>query len=184
MPGSEIAMEAQPLTFRFLAAADASEYSNIRLESLESEPEAFGSSAEEHHRLTEDDVAKRLAGDLANNFVVGAFAGERLVGTAGFFRNQGLKERHKGRVWGVYVRQQERGKGVGREMMRLLLERAVGVDGIEQILISVVTGQAAALSLYRSLGFEFYGCERRALKIGERYFDEEHMVLFVNQRSA
>jgi ribosomal protein S18 acetylase RimI-like enzyme len=177
-------MEAQRLTFRFLVADDARQYSNIRLESLESEPEAFGSSAEEHRRLTEDEVAKRLAGDLANNFVVGAFAGERLVGTAGFFRNLGLKERHKGRVWGVYVTPQQRGTGVGRKMMQLLLERAMGVEGIEQILISVVTVQAAALSLYRSLGFESYGRERRALKIGDRYLDEEHMILFVGQRST
>jgi hypothetical protein len=51
-------------------------------------------------------------------------------------------------------------------------------------LISVVTVQAAALSLYRSLGFESYGRERRALKIGDRYLDEEHMILFVGQRST
>ena len=69
-------------------------------------------------------------------------------------------------------------------MMQLLLERAMGVEGIEQILISVVTVQAAALSLYRSLGFESYGRERRALKIGDRYLDEEHMILFVGQRST
>jgi hypothetical protein len=28
-----------------------------------------------------------------------------------------------------------------------------------------------------SLGFRSFGCERRALKIGQRYVDEEHMVL-------
>jgi hypothetical protein len=46
-------------------------------------------------------------------------------------------------------------------------------------MLSVVTTQDAAISLYRSLGCESFGCERRALKIGDRYLDEENMVLFV-----
>jgi hypothetical protein len=33
--------------------------------------------------------------------------------------------------------------------------------------------------LYRSLGFESFGCERKALKIGGRYIDEENMVFQV-----
>ncbi|MFY9951539.1 MAG: hypothetical protein WAK27_22750, partial [Candidatus Sulfotelmatobacter sp.] len=53
---------------------------------------------------------------------------------------------------------------------------------IEQIMLSVATTQNAAVSLYRSLGFEPFGCERRALKIGDQYVDEEHMVLFIHKR--
>jgi hypothetical protein len=47
-------------------------------------------------------------------------------------------------------------------------------------MLSVVTEQNAAVGLYRSLGFESYGCERRALKIGDRYVDEDNMVLYVS----
>ena len=66
-------------------------------------------------------------------------------------------------------------------MMRMLLERAAQVEGIEQIMLSVVTTQDAAVRLYGSLGFESFGCERCALKIGDRYLDEENMVLFVKR---
>ena len=54
---------------------------------------------------------------------------------------------------------------------------------MEQIMLAVGTTRDAAVKLYRSLGFESYGCERRALKIGDRYIDEEYMVLFVERQS-
>ena len=180
-------MAAEAMELRFLGASDAAAYWNIRLEALECEPEAFGSSPEEHRALSLDDIAVRLSADRSNddpsnNFVVGAFAGVRLVGTAGFFRDKGLKERHKGHIWGVYVAPEARSKRAGREMLQMLLDRAATMEGLEQIMLSVATTQLAAASLYRSLGFESFGCERRALKIGERYVDEEHMVLFINNQ--
>ncbi len=169
------------MEIRVLTASDASEYWKIRLEALECDPEAFGSSAEEHRALTDDEVAARISYDPANKFVVGAFSGERLLGTAGFFRDKNLKARHKGHIWGVYVAREARSHGVGRKMLQAVLERAIRIDGLEQIMLSVVTEQNAAVSLYRSMGFESYGCERRALKIGERYVDEENMVLYLNR---
>jgi hypothetical protein len=42
----------------------------------------------------------------------------------------------------------------------------------------------AAVSLYRSRGFERYGLERDALCIDGEYFDEEHLVLFVGKQKT
>jgi len=170
------------MEIRTLTANDASAYAKIRLEALECNPEAFSASVEEHRALTEEDVAARLyPADPINNFVVGAFAGERLMGTAGFYRDKGLKGRHKGHIWGVYVTREARGSGVGRDMLGALLKRATGLQGIEQITLSVATTQDAALKLYQSLGFQSFGREPRALKIGERYIDEEYMILSLDR---
>jgi ribosomal protein S18 acetylase RimI-like enzyme len=103
---------------------------------------------------------------------------------AGFVRELGLKERHKGRVWGVYLTARMRGQGIGRNMLSTLLQRAAAIEGLEQILISVATVQTSAVSLYHSLGFISFGCEPRALKVGERYIDEEHMVLQLSDRRS
>lgn len=126
------------------------------------------------------DAAARIGSDPANNFVVGAFVGGKLIGTAGFYRSKGLKERHKGHIWGVYVTAATRGSGMGRNIMSAVLERAASVEGIEQIGLLVAITQAAAIALYQSLGFRSFGCQRRALKVGERYVDEEHMVLHLD----
>jgi len=165
------------MEIRILTANDASEFRQLRLEALERDAEAFGSSAEEHRALGRDEIKARLAPDLADHFVMGAFADGQLAGTAGFFRERAIKERHKGRIWGVYVTRGMRGGGTGRRLLQALLERAAAIEGLEQIVLTVSTTQAAAMSLYRSLGFESFGCERRSLKIGDRYFDEEYMVL-------
>lgn len=170
------------IEFRILTADDASAWRNVRLEALENDPEAFSASIEAHHKLTDEEIRSRLAVDLTNRFVIGAFtAGGELIGTAGFVREPGLKERHKGRVWGVYLRAGYRGVGVGRQMMTLLLQHARRIEGLEQINISVAATQTAAKTLYRSLGCVLYGCEPRALKINGRYIDEEHMMLELRQ---
>ncbi len=165
----------------FLTADDAGEWWRLRLESLQGDPEAFSASAEDHQSLTVEDVRKRLGSGDPGFFVAGAFEDNRLIGMAGFHREKGIKTRHKGRVWGVYVTPGSRGKGVGRAVVQSVLQRGAAIEGVEQILISVATTQAAAIRLYRSLGFESFGVEPRALKVGERFIDEEYMVQPVNR---
>jgi len=75
------------------------------------------------------------------------------------------------------VRESCRGQGVGRALLVTLLDRIKACRGVEQVSLTVVSGQEAAIALYRSLGFERFGLEPRGLNVGERYFDNEHMVL-------
>ena len=168
------------MEIRLLTPDDAAEWLRLRLEALEGDPEAFGASLEEHQSLSVDEVKRRLwSGEDA--FVLGALEDQRMVGMAGFVREKGLKTRHKGRVWGVYVSPAARGKGVGRKMLEMILQRSRTIPELQQVLISVATTQAAAVSLYRSLGFEPFGHEPRALKIGDRFVDEQYMIFWVKR---
>lgn len=159
-------MDADKIYIRQLTPSDAALYRGIRLEGLNSSPEVFGSTFEA-------EFSKPLAWffeRLRNSHIFGAFRGSELLGIAGFAVRQEEKERHKGLLWGMYVRPTARGTGVARRLVEAIIEFAG--PRVELIQLSVVMGNEPARRLYTRLGFVEYGIERNALKYNGRYYDE------------
>jgi ribosomal protein S18 acetylase RimI-like enzyme len=100
-----------------------------------------------------------------------------LIGIVAFYREDGIKSRHRGFVVSMFVLPESRGLGAGKALMQELISRARQIEGLEQLHLAVVTTKQVAYRLYRSLGFEVYGTEPKALKFGEQYWDEHLMVL-------
>jgi ribosomal protein S18 acetylase RimI-like enzyme len=159
---------------RMLGPEHADAFRALRLEALERHPCAFAAAHDEESGQSAADVAERLAAQA----VFGGFVDDALVGVAGFATPALAKKRHKGLLWGVYVRAPVRGRGLGRALVAQVIGHARG--RVAQMHAAVVTGNAAACGLYRDLGFVTYGIEPRALKVGERYFDQELMVLMLD----
>jgi ribosomal protein S18 acetylase RimI-like enzyme len=170
------------IEIRALGAQDAEAFWHFRLAALQQQPRAFGESAEEHRATSVDAFRRRLSSSSRENYVLGAFDQDRLVGTVGFGRNGRTKQRHKGRIWGVFVDEAYRGQGISRRLMGEVLNRARALDGLEQIILTVGDHQTAAKSLYSSLGFTVFGHEQGALKVGETYVDEDYMIFLVGAR--
>lgn len=116
-----------------------------------------------------------------DSFTLGAFADQRLAGIVSFGREGRDREklRHKGLLFRMYVHPQFRGKGVGRALIKALLERVERLGDVEQINLTVVATNPAAKKLYEQFGFVSFAVEKNALKWKGHYYTEEQMVLFL-----
>ncbi|HEM46664.1 MAG TPA: GNAT family N-acetyltransferase [Alphaproteobacteria bacterium] len=160
---------------RRLTEQDARIFRDIRLEALEAYPEAFQSTYETAADLPLEAYAVRIQ----MYALFGGFIDGTLRGIVGFSPLRNPKIAHKGILWGMYVQPDARGTGLAEAMVTEALEHAKG--SVEQVLISIITANERARRFYGKMGFEPYGIEPRALKMGGKYFDEEFRVKFLDR---
>ena len=124
-------------------------------------------------------LAEQFRADAGSDtdFLLGAFDGPALVGTAGCHRERAVKQRHVAYLWGVYVAAEHRRAGLGRELTLAAIARARTWRGLEALWLDVTTTNRGARALYTSCGFASAAVKPRSLKVGARYLDEELMVL-------
>ena len=148
------------------------------MRALREKPEAFGSSWEEENERPLEQTIARLQDH--NMIAFGGFDDDgALVGMVRLLRHDGVKVRHKADIISMYVAPEARGRGLGRQLIEAAIAHARETPDIEQLLLAVVTTNIAARNLYLATGFEPYGMEPLALKLGDRYLDEEMMVHFL-----
>ena len=160
---------------RRLGPDDAAAFQALRLEGLATDPCAFAASHDEEAGQSLAEVAARLE----RQPVFGAVAEGVLLAVAGFSAPEAAKKRHKGLLWGVYVREASRGHGLGSAVVARVIEHARA--HVVQLHAAVVTSNEAARRLYRTLGFEPYGLEPRGLACAGRYFDQELLILLLDR---
>ncbi|KOP67245.1 acetyltransferase [Bacillus sp. FJAT-18019] len=164
------------MNIRILQESDAKKYKELRLNGLKNDPEAFGSTYDREVLFSMETIIDRIR-PSSDKFVLGAFTDQNeLVGIASFVRESNLKTAHKGNIYGMYVSQENRGRGIGKLLIHDLINKVRDCIGLEQINLAVVSTNEAAKYLYKSNGFETYGIERNALKFNNQYFDEDLMT--------
>ncbi|HYF81572.1 MAG TPA: GNAT family N-acetyltransferase [Clostridia bacterium] len=159
---------------------DASEYWALRLRALKECPESFGASYEEEKDKPLSSIAQRLKESFQatdSEFILGCFDDEdRLIGIVGLFRERREKLRHKATINAMYVAPEARCKGAGKALVMEVIRRAKEMKGLEQVNLGVIATNTEAKNLYKRCKFEVYGVERNALKLPNKYLDEELMV--------
>ena len=88
----------------------------------------------------------------------------------------GAKERHKARLFSMYVDAAHRGSGLAQQLIEAVIAGAREAEALV-LQLSVSAGNASAQRLYRRMGFTVYGVERRSLRVGAHFHDEELMAL-------
>lgn len=164
---------------RRLVPADAAMYRVFRLRGLAEHPDAFTSSFDEDAKIPLDATKRRLAPD-GPDAVWGAFVGGELAGVLGLTVERRAKNRHKAHVFGMYVPEEFGRQGIGRALLAHVIATARAVSHVEQLTLTVTRGNDRARGLYAAAGFATFGVEPRAIRVEDRYFDKEHMVLLLD----
>jgi ribosomal protein S18 acetylase RimI-like enzyme len=169
---------SEAIVIRALDAPDLALYKRLRDDMLAAHPEAFTSDAAAEAGKVPADYAHRfgLERDDGGQFVLGAWAGKRLVGAIGCERDERLKVRHIGHVIGMMIRPEVRRRGLGGLLLVACIDAARNA-GLEMLTLTVTAGNVSAIGLYERHGFVAYGTLRRAIKLGDEYHDKLHMAL-------
>ncbi len=160
---------------RPVTRAEAAAWRALRLLALKNHPIAFMSSYEEAVKRDLAAFAERIPQAGGDDILFGVYVAGALCGCAGFGREPGEKERHKGFMWGVYLRPDLRGRGIGEALVGRLLDHARG--RVSLLRCSVTTQNAEARALYRRMGFVDYGIEPRSLRYEGRDYDEALLAI-------
>jgi ribosomal protein S18 acetylase RimI-like enzyme len=166
---------------RRLLPADADAVLRLRHEALEREPLAFSSSPAEDRVQVPGVLEEYLA--QQTKAIFGAFEPD-LIGMAGIVQEEGVKSRHKARLWGVYVAPSSRGAGIGRALVAAAIEFARSLDGLTHVHLAVAESGRGAQALYVHLGFTTWGTEPAAMRVGDVSVPEHHMVLALRPGAA
>ncbi|MYL51116.1 GNAT family N-acetyltransferase [Halobacillus litoralis] len=163
---------------RELNQADAKEYYHLRLEALLTNPDAFITTYEQEKQRPDpiNTISQRLESETARTF--GLFVEETLAGVVTLVRETHPKFSHKASVLAMYINKDHRRKGGAELLIKELIQFAYAIE-LEVLHLSVVTDNHPARELYKKLGFHTYGTEEKAIKLPDRYLDEDHMVLFL-----
>ena len=171
------------MDIRILVGADAPAYQRLRLEGLRDCPTAFATHYEEECSKDVQSVAARLEPN-AGRVICGAFEAKTLVGILGIQREERKNLRHKGVIWGMYVTPAARGKGIGRALLKHVLNEAKKMQGLRLVNLWVNAASTSVVAMYRAAGFNQIGVERAFLVVDGASQDLIHMVRFLNGTSG
>ena len=168
-------------TIRKMATRDLRAYKALRDTMLEAHPEAFTSDAlTERHRRADDYVPRLgLERPEGGHLMLGAWRDAELLGAVGLERDERVKVRHIGHVVSMMERESARGQGIGRALLDALIDAAREPAGLEMLTLTVTDVNASAVRLYERTGFARFGTLHKAIKVGDRYYDKVHMVIYL-----
>ncbi len=148
--------------------------------SVISEGEYFIAVSEEFNKTSEQqrDWLRRLLENERETIIV-AEMNDEVVGWIAFQSENRKRMSHKG-SFGVMIRKNFRGMGMGKELIEALLDWAEANPLIEKVSLGVFSTNHRAISLYKRLGFVEEGRKIKEFKMSENeYVDDIIMYKLV-----
>lgn len=123
-----------------------------------------------------DDVRawlKRRTADANTFFAV--IADQVTDQCCGFIQILGMKPPHHNGSLGIALHASARGRGFGAEAIRLSIQHAIRTSKLRKVTLNVMSGNEAAVGLYRKLGFRIVGTMQDHYWNGS-HFEDVHVM--------
>lgn len=119
-----------------------------------------------------DDFIRRIGEGSAVKLL--AFNGKTLIGVSDVYLKDKI-EKHIG-VFGITIKKEWRGKGVGQELMKkTLFEATQKIKGLKIIELGVFANNPIAKKMYEKMGFVEYGRLPKGIKHRGEFVDHLYM---------
>lgn len=167
------------ITFGPLAQDQWRAYRDIWLEALKQMPEAFPGDYDQQ-RIQPDEVWQQrlqLALEEKEVMIIFAMIDGKPIGFLGAFMDDNPKFAHYATIWGVYVQQEHRDRGIARHLMKKFIEKIKTIPGMVKIKTFSVTSEQMAVSLYKNFNFEIAGISKK-----EMFVDGEYINVYLMEK--
>lgn len=114
-----------------------------------------------------------------NALMLLAISGDDIVGMLNFMGSSKARLKHGGE-FGITVRKNYWGQGIGKELVSTMIDWAHENPLIKKINLQVRSDNETAIELYRKMGFELEGKISRMFYIKGRFYDCLHMGLKID----
>ncbi|KAA3665269.1 MAG: GNAT family N-acetyltransferase [Chloroflexi bacterium] len=164
---------------RELIPEDAAQFKELRQRAVEVSEGGFAIALDDWVNRSISEIQEMLQQeqDSLNDFILGAFVDNKLVGMIGFFRPTKPKLGQKGHIWGTFMSPEWRGQRLAGKLLDELIARARRLPRVTQLQLTTTNQYKAAISLYRSRGFRIIATESQVIRAGENIYDELYMTM-------
>jgi len=104
---------------------------------------------------------------------------DELIGNASLFNIDHIR---RIAITGLFIGPvEERNKGYGTEVLRLLVDYGFNYLNLHNIMLNVWSFNEAAIACYKKVGFKEIGRRRESCRLNGRYYDDVHMDILSSE---
>jgi len=164
---------------KLILPIEASQVRELRLLSLETDPDAFVSTYAYESQFDIDYYSRKISYNLVAPYFGywGYYKQELLVGYAQLIREQLPRVNHIADIFEFYVHPDFRRQGLGKDLLNHLVQLCKNHPDIELLQLKVTSTNQPAIKLYEAFNFLKTHTQENQIKTNQGYLDETIMCL-------
>ena len=164
---------------RILTSNDAQQFRDLRLLSLDWDPDSWLSSISEEANLPISSFANRLTYAISNPIFgyYGFFEDNKLLGYAQLSPSSWNKKKHIATLYDICVNKFERRKSVGSKLINFIIKESKNTASLEKLHLFVTSNNIGASHFYESLGFKKTSIFPESVKEQDGRYQDEYLYV-------